>query len=106
MEPPLALDLVSPVTHYVGLIVTVFALVLELFAFVHCAFQRGDAFKAVGTLPKGVWLAITGGAAALTLLLGIGPVSLLALIGVIAGAVYTLDVRPALKDATNGNGPW
>lgn len=106
MEPPLAIDIVSPVTQYVGWILTLFALVLELFSFVHCAFQRGDAFRAVGTLPKGAWLAITGAAAALTLLLGVGPISLLGLIGVIAGAVYTLDVRPAIKDATHGNGPW
>jgi Protein of unknown function (DUF2516) len=106
MDGPFAINVVPLVTAYVGLIITAFSLLVCLVAFVHCAFQRKDAFPAVGSLSKGLWMALTGGSAALTLLLGLGPMSLLALIGLIAGAVYLLDVRPAIKDATDGSGPW
>ncbi|HEX6500345.1 MAG TPA: DUF2516 family protein [Micromonosporaceae bacterium] len=81
------------------------SLVIEVYAFVNCLTQRADAFPAIGTLPKGAWLAITGGATLLTLLF-VFPTSLLGLIGLAAAAVYLLDVRPALRDAVDGHGPW
>ncbi len=103
---PLAVNIVPLVITPVNLAITGLTLLVELFAFVHCIFQRGDAFPAVGTLPKGLWLALTGGAAVLTLALGLSPMGLIGMIGLIAGLVYVLDVRPALKDATDGSGPW
>ncbi len=106
MDVPLALDIVSPVVTGTNLAITVLSLLVELFAFVHCIFQRGDAFPALGTLPKGLWLALTGGGAVLTLALGLSPMGLIGMIGLIAGLVYVLDVRPGLKDATDGSGPW
>lgn len=94
------------VRGYVDLALTVFTLIVEVISFVHCMFQRREAFPALGTLPKGIWLALTGGAAVLTLLLGLSPsTSMIGLIGLIAGAVYLLDVKPRLRDLTDGN-PW
>ncbi len=94
---------VFAITGYINLIVTLFALIIEGVAFVHCLTQRADAFQAVGTLTKGLWLGLTGGAVVLTLLFSW--TSLFGVIGVVAAAVYLLDVRPALREATNG-GHW
>jgi hypothetical protein len=32
--------------------------------------------------------------------------ALLAFVAITAAAIYMLDVRPALRDATNGSGNW
>ena len=45
-----------------------FSVVVQAVAFVHCLTQRADAFPAIGTLPKGAWLAIIGVCLLLTLL--------------------------------------
>ena len=50
--------LVLMVVHFAVLIVTVYA-------FVHAAIQRPDAYTAAGKLTKPVWLAILGGGALL-----------------------------------------
>ncbi|WP_239156619.1 DUF2516 family protein [Actinocatenispora thailandica] len=93
------------VQYYIELLLTVFTLVLELVALVHCAIQRSDAFRAVGTLSKPVWLLLIGGSTLLTLLLGSSPIGLIGLIGLIAASVYLLDVKPGLKDLRSG-GLW
>ena len=96
------------VTNYVTLVTLIGATVLEVVALVNCLTQRADAFPVVGSLSKNAWLAILGGATLLTLLCTVIVVSLsiFAVIGIIAAAVYLLDVRPALRDATDGSGNW
>lgn len=86
----------------------IFALVIEALAFVHCLVQRADAFPAIGTMSKGVWLGLTGGSLLLTLIAPVlfGPLSLFGLIAITIAAVYLLDVRPALRDAVDGHGSW
>lgn len=81
------------------------ALVLEAFAFINCITQRSDAFGAIGTLSKGLWLALTGGAVAVTALTltALGPLGFIALT---IAAIYLLDVRPALRDAAEGPNTW
>jgi hypothetical protein len=81
-------------------------LVVELVAFVNCATQRADAFTAVGSLSKGAWLALTGGAMLFTLLLGFVNTLGIGIIAVAASLIYLLDLRPALRDAVDGPGPW
>jgi hypothetical protein len=83
-------------------------LVVALWAFVHCLLQRSDAFPAIGTIPKGAWLAIIGVATVLAALMypGFGFVNIFGLIAVAAACIYLLDVRPALRDATGGGGSW
>ncbi|ASW56921.1 DUF2516 family protein [Plantactinospora sp. KBS50] len=93
------------VVSIINLVLLVFALVVESVAFVHCLTQRSDAFPAIGTLPKGAWLAILGLCLVLTLLF-FGPISIFGLIGIAAALIYLLDVRVGLRDITDGKGFW
>jgi hypothetical protein len=93
------------VTSAVTFVLTVVCLIVELFAFVNCLTQRADAFPIVGRIPKGGWLAMTGGALLVTLLFG-SVRSFLGLIAITVAAIYLLDLRPALRDAVNGPGSW
>jgi hypothetical protein len=93
------------VTGTVELVLQFFALVVEGIAFVHCLTQRSDAFPAIGTIPKGAWLAIIGICMLLTLL-GFGLFSIFSLIGIAAALIYLLDVRIGLKDLSDGKGFW
>jgi hypothetical protein len=90
----------------VNLLILVFALIVEGVSFVHCLTQRSDAFPAIGTLPKGGWLAILGICLLLTLLGGRGVISIFGLVGIAAGLIYLLDVRVGLRDLTDGRGFW
>ena len=78
---------------------------IQAFALVHCLTQRGDGFNALGTLPKGAWVAILAVCVVLTLLLRSG-IGIFSLIGLAAAAIYLLDVRPGLRDLSDGKGPW
>ncbi|HEX5740262.1 MAG TPA: DUF2516 family protein [Pilimelia sp.] len=103
------------------LVVGIVASALTLVSFGHCLTQRADAFPAIGTLPKGGWLALLGLTGLLSLLqtfislsalvdpgLGGGlPFGLLAqLVGTAAGMIYLLDVRVGLRGLTDGRGMW
>ncbi|MBX6722724.1 MAG: DUF2516 family protein [Dactylosporangium sp.] len=88
-----------------------FTLAIGLTAFVHCLAQRADAFPAIGTLSKPAWLGLIGVTFLLALLLSIGGglaggASLFTLVAAGVALVYLLDVRPALRDATDGRGSW
>jgi hypothetical protein len=101
---PLFYEQVRFVIH---LVVIVFALVIQGVALVHCITQRSDAFPAIGTLPKGGWIAILAVCLVLTLLLDSGRFpNLFALVGIGAALVYLLDVRAGLRDLTDGKGFW
>ena len=99
--PIFYLDVVS----VINLVLLVFALVIQGVALVHCITQRADAFPAIGTLPKGAWVAILAVCLVLTLLL-YRPINLFALIGIAAALIYLLDVRVGLRDLTDGKGFW
>jgi hypothetical protein len=94
------------VVFILNLAVLVFAVVVQAVAFVHCLTQRSDAFPAIGTLPKGAWLAIIGVCLLLTLLTWSNPTIIFSLIGIAAAAIYLLDVRVGLRDMTDGKGFW
>lgn len=96
---------VDDVTGGINLAVLLASLALEGWAFVHCLLQRPDAFPAVGTLTKGVWLAIIAATVLASLVFSfLG--TLFTLIAVIAALVYLLDIRPAIREITNGGGRW
>jgi type III secretory pathway component EscU len=97
---------IDAVRSIVELILGVFALVVEGVALVHCLTQRSDAFPAIGTLPKGAWIAILALCMVLTTLLGFGVLSIFGLIGIAAALIYLLDVRVGLRDLTDGKGFW
>jgi hypothetical protein len=88
----------------INVLLTLFTLVLGVGAFIHCAIQRADAFPVIGTLQKPAWLAIIGGST-LMALLPLGFI-LFHLIAITASALYLLDVRPGLRDVTDGRGSW
>jgi hypothetical protein len=95
----------TTVTGYVAIVLLAVALVVEIWAFAHVVTRRSSAFAAVGSIPKGAWVALTGGALVLTLLFGVVR-SALGAIAVAIALVYLLDVRPALRDAVDGRGSW
>jgi hypothetical protein len=68
-------------------------LLTTVYAFVHAAMQRPDAYTAVDKLTKPVWLVILGVAAALTFIGVFGMA-----IAACAAGVYLVDVRPKLLD--------
>jgi len=99
----LAVDIIGPVEFTLAWLLWLGALGVEGTALVHAILQRTDAFPAAGKLAKGAWIAILAVLLLLTLLFGPQRVpSLLALIGVAAGLVYLLDVRPAVRDVSGG----
>jgi hypothetical protein len=67
---------------------------VTVYAFVHAALQRSDAYTAAEKLTKPVWLVILGVAILLALVTGILGVSIAAC----AAGVYLVDVRPKLLD--------
>ena len=93
------------VVNWTTIVLLAVVVVVEAVAFVHCATRRPAAFAAVGSVPKGGWVAMTLGALLFTLLLGYLNV-LLGAVAVAVGLVYLLDVRPALRDAVDGRGNW
>ena len=104
----LAVIFYHQVETFVTLVVLIAFLVIEVVAFINCLTQRADAFPVVGSLSKNAWMAILGGSILLTLLCtaSLSRISLFAFAAITATAIYMLDVRPALRDATNGSGSW
>ena len=78
------------------LVLWVAVLVTAVYAFVHAAMQRPDAYTAADKLTKPVWLIILGVAAALTFIL-VAQVFIMAIAACAAG-IYLVDVRPKLLD--------
>jgi 4-amino-4-deoxy-L-arabinose transferase-like glycosyltransferase len=76
-------------------IVVIAVILLGVYAFVHAALQRSDAYTAVDKLTKPVWLIILGVSIALAALLG-GVFG--AAICACAAGVYLADVRPKLLE--------
>lgn len=75
-------------------VLTIGVLAMTIYAFVHAAMQRPDAYTAADKLTKPVWLLILGVAALLAWVLDItGPA-----IAAVAAGVYIVDVRPKLLE--------
>lgn len=70
-------------------------LAATVYAFVHAAMQRPDAYTAVDKLTKPVWLVILGAGALLSLVLG-PPIG--SAIAAVAAGIYLVDVRPKLLE--------
>lgn len=80
------------------LVLLVAVLVTAVYAFVHAALQRPDAYTAADKLTKPVWLVILGEAVALASIL----YPVLGVLGMAmsacASGVYLVDVRPKLLE--------
>ncbi|MGE2729396.1 DUF2516 family protein [Mycolicibacterium vaccae] len=79
---------------YVLFVLQIAVLVMAVYAFVHAAMQRPDAYPAADKLTKPVWLVILGVAVLLALVLGVMGVAIAA----VAAGVYLVDVRPRLLE--------
>jgi len=91
--------------HYLDVLIMIMSVVIQAVALIHCLTQRGDGFQAIGTLPKGAWAGILAICMVLTLLIS-GAIGIFGLIGIAAALIYLLDVRPGLKDLSDGKGFW
>lgn len=80
------------------LVLLVAVLVTAVYAFVHAALQRPDAYTAADKLTKPVWLVILGAAVALASIL----YPVLGVLGMAmsacASGMYLVDVRPKLLE--------
>jgi Protein of unknown function (DUF2516) len=101
----LAVIFYDDVTFYLTWLILIGMVIVEVVALVNCLSQRADAFPVVGSLSKNQWSAILLASVIATILCTF-TFQLLAFIAITAAAVYMLDVRPALRDATNGSGSW
>jgi hypothetical protein len=106
----LAVQFYLTVNFYFQFAVTCAILVIAVVALINCLTQRADAFPVVGSLTKVQWVLILLACVLASLGCGIlypNPFTFLFLMAAItATAVYLLDVRPALRDTTNGSGNW
>jgi O-antigen/teichoic acid export membrane protein len=79
---------------YVLAVLQIAVVVTTVYAFVHAALQRPDAYTAAEKLTKPVWLVILGVGVLLALVLGITGVAVAA----VAAGVYLVDVRPKILE--------
>ena len=79
---------------YVLAVLQIAVVVTTVYAFVHAAMQRPDAYTAAEKLTKPVWLVILGVGVLLALVLGITGVA----ISAVAAGVYLVDVRPKILE--------
>lgn len=79
---------------YVLAVLQIAVLLTTVYAFVHAALQRPDAYTAADKLTKPVWLVILGVGVLLALVLGITGVA----ISAVAAGVYLVDVRPKILE--------
>ncbi len=79
-------------------VLLVAVLVTTVYAFVHAALQRHDAYTAAEKLTKPVWLVILGVAVAMTSLLYPVFGVLGMVVAACAAGVYLVDVRPKLLE--------
>ena len=66
-----------------------------MYALVHAAMQRPDAYTAAGKLTKPIWLGILGGGRRCSVLCSASPGSAIA---AVAAGIYLVDVRPKILE--------
>ncbi|MFD4990265.1 DUF2516 family protein [Streptomyces sp. NPDC058374] len=91
--------LIQGFNSLLGLLQLAFA-AFAAFAFIDAVTRREDAFRAASKQSKPFWLIVLGIALVVSLLFDI--ISLLPIIGLIAVIVYTVDVRPAVREISGG----
>ena len=101
-------DGVYTLQYFIVLVLAVGAFAIEVWALVDALRHSAGAYTAAGKLTKPIWLAILGVATAFGILgLPGGPLDslgFLAIIGVVAAAVYLTDVRPAVRQMRGRGG--
>jgi hypothetical protein len=95
-------NIVAPVVLTVTYVLLGVTLLTEAVALVHSITQRAEAYTAAGKLTKPSWVGINLAAILVTLLFGALTSNPLGLIAIIAALVYIVDVRPALREVSEG----
>ena len=84
---------------YVLLLLAVVVLGATVYAFVHAALQRTDAYTTTGKRTKPGWLLILGSAGGSAFLNNLTGVSVFAVsIAAVATGIYLVDVRPKILE--------
>lgn len=95
------------VTAWIEYVLNWAAVPVGLFAFLHAAVQRTDAYAAANKMTKPIWLAITGGGTLACALFHFYDFTLMFWIaGLVAVLVYIVDVRPKLIEVQRGGQKW
>ncbi|MGH8823059.1 MAG: DUF2516 family protein [Jiangellaceae bacterium] len=83
---------------------TIGSLGLKGFALVDALRVQNEAFPLAGKQTKNIWLLILGIALAVNIVV-LNPINFINIIGVVAAAVYVVDVRPAVRQVGGGKRP-
>ncbi len=75
----------------------------KAFALLDALRHRSELYPVAGKRTKNLWLAILGVSLAVQVL-DLDPLGFLNIIGLVAAAVYLVDVRPALQQVTGRGG--
>jgi hypothetical protein len=95
-------DLLYSLDGYIMMACWILGMPVGLWAFIHAARSRPDAFTAADKLTKPAWMAITGAGLVVLVLCQAGPITLFWVAGLIAELVYLVDVRPSLIEVQGG----
>ena len=95
------LDVFGSVQGIVFWALTLGALGVKGYALFDAFRVKQEAYSLAGKLTKNIWLLILGVALAVNIVV-LNPLNFLNLIGVVAAAVYLVDVRPAVKQVGGG----
>jgi hypothetical protein len=109
------LDIFGDFQELLFVVLTLGSLALMVYALIDAVRVRTDAFPLAGKQTKNIWLLILGVAVAINLV-AFNALSIFNLLGVVAAAVYVVDVRPAVRQVGGGRrggsthegpyGPW
>lgn len=105
-------DLFSGVQGLIATVLSFGAFGLVLYGLIDAIRTPEHAFPAAGKQTKQIWLIILGIATALAFV-SLGSLGIFMIVAAIAGGVYVVDVRPAVKQTGGGRGsnegpygPW
>jgi hypothetical protein len=103
------MDFVIGIQGLIYLTFWIAAMGLSCFGLVDALRHRPDAFTAAGKASKNLWLAVLGGAVALSILAFPNPFQMTGILAMVGAGVYAADVRPALRRVigrgSSGDGP-
>lgn len=109
-----AMEFFGQTRSMIAVVLTVAALALLATAFIDALRIPAPAFQSAGKLTKNIWLLILGVGLAASFAI-FNALNFISIIAVVAGAVYMIDVRPAVRAAGGGRrrgsnegpyGPW
>lgn len=89
---------------WISIALGVAALGLQGWALIDALTHPTSAYPAADKRTKGLWVGITGVAAAIGFVSLFNPLNLFNLLAIVGAAVYLTDVRPAVRSTRRGRG--